>query len=128
MYIIIRFVSLSHAAAMKRLLLVLLSALPLTSPSLANTPTEETTTSTDSCTVQAWVRAEDLSPDHISHSASFIIRCKCANETSVGELRVKVKEPRCANQVTSVALRLQLLEFGEVKYLYVRLILLAASK
>ncbi|KAJ7250251.1 hypothetical protein C8J57DRAFT_1239236 [Mycena rebaudengoi] len=87
---------------MKRLLLVLVSALPLTSPSLVpNTPTEETVASTDSCTVQAWVRAEDLSPDHISH----------------GELRVKVKEPHCATKVASVALRLQLLEFGEVKYL-----------
>ncbi|KAJ7282667.1 hypothetical protein C8J57DRAFT_48792 [Mycena rebaudengoi] len=87
---------------MKQLLLALLSALPFTSPSLVfDTPTEETTTSTDSCTVQAWVRAEDLSPDHISH----------------GELRVNVKERHCVNKVGSVTLRLQLLEFGEVKYL-----------
>ncbi|KAK7025118.1 hypothetical protein R3P38DRAFT_2952806 [Favolaschia claudopus] len=52
------------------------------------------------CTVRAWVRAEDLSPNHVSR----------------GELRIKV--PReCAQQITSVALRLQLDEFGEVKYL-----------
>ncbi|KAF7356415.1 hypothetical protein MVEN_00974300 [Mycena venus] len=53
------------------------------------------------CTVRAWVRAEDLSPDHISR----------------GELRIKVPRAECANQIASVALRLQLDEFGEFKYL-----------
>ncbi|KAJ6519165.1 hypothetical protein C8R45DRAFT_14065 [Mycena sanguinolenta] len=53
------------------------------------------------CTVQAWVRAEDLSPNHISH----------------GELRIRVPREECANQIASVALRLQLDEFGEFKFL-----------
>ncbi|KAJ7696608.1 hypothetical protein B0H17DRAFT_403280 [Mycena rosella] len=53
------------------------------------------------CKVQAWVRAEDLAPDHISH----------------GDLRIKVKPAHCANRIASVALRLQLDEFGDVKYL-----------
>ncbi|KAJ7622908.1 hypothetical protein DFH06DRAFT_1009006, partial [Mycena polygramma] len=53
------------------------------------------------CTIRAWVRAQDLSPDHISH----------------GELRIKVPRAECANQIASVALRLQLDEFGEVKFL-----------
>ncbi|KAJ7181301.1 hypothetical protein C8R43DRAFT_968875 [Mycena crocata] len=53
------------------------------------------------CTIRASVRAEDLAPSHISH----------------GELRVKVKETHCTNQIASVALRLQLSEFGEVKHL-----------
>ncbi|KAJ7250533.1 hypothetical protein B0H12DRAFT_1019181 [Mycena haematopus] len=53
------------------------------------------------CTVRAWVRAEDLSPDHISR----------------GELRIKVPRQDCANQIASVALRLQLDEFGEFKFL-----------
>ncbi|KAJ6581812.1 hypothetical protein B0H19DRAFT_890359, partial [Mycena capillaripes] len=49
------------------------------------------------CTVRAWVRAEDLSPDHVSR----------------GELRIKVPRAECANQIASVSLRLQLDEFGE---------------
>ncbi|KAJ7137754.1 hypothetical protein C8R44DRAFT_336294 [Mycena epipterygia] len=49
------------------------------------------------CTVAAWVRAEDLSPHHIAQ----------------GELRVKVSRSECAHQIVSVALRLQLNEFGE---------------
>ncbi|KAF7360774.1 hypothetical protein MVEN_00809400 [Mycena venus] len=49
------------------------------------------------CGAQVWVRAEDLSPDHISQ----------------GELRVKVSRPDCAHQVVSVVLRLQLKEFSE---------------
>ncbi|KAJ7016019.1 hypothetical protein C8F04DRAFT_622358 [Mycena alexandri] len=53
------------------------------------------------CEVRAWVRAEDLSPDHVSR----------------GELRIKASPAECANQVASVALRLQFDEFGEVKYL-----------
>ncbi|KAJ7698897.1 hypothetical protein B0H17DRAFT_1129452 [Mycena rosella] len=53
------------------------------------------------CKVQAFVRAEDLAPDHISH----------------GDLRIKVKPAHCADRVASVALRLQLDEFGEVKHL-----------
>ncbi|KAJ6456122.1 hypothetical protein C8R45DRAFT_1222247 [Mycena sanguinolenta] len=53
------------------------------------------------CTVRAWVRAEDLSPSHISR----------------GELRIKVLREECANQIASVTLRLQLDEFGEVKFL-----------
>ncbi|KAJ7695018.1 hypothetical protein B0H17DRAFT_438936 [Mycena rosella] len=55
----------------------------------------------EDCKVQAWVRAEDLAPDHISH----------------GDLRIKVKPAHCANRIASVALRLQLDEFGDVKYL-----------
>ncbi|KAK7025122.1 hypothetical protein R3P38DRAFT_3269847 [Favolaschia claudopus] len=55
------------------------------------------------CTVRVWVRAEDLSPNHVSR----------------GELRIKVLEQECANQVASVALRLQLDEFGEFKHLKV---------
>ncbi|KAJ6591510.1 hypothetical protein DFH09DRAFT_1025314 [Mycena vulgaris] len=53
------------------------------------------------CKVQAWVRAEDLAPNHVSH----------------GELRIKVKPAHCANRIASVTLRLQLDEFGEVKHL-----------
>ncbi|KAF7369541.1 hypothetical protein MVEN_00284000 [Mycena venus] len=53
------------------------------------------------CTVQAWVRAEDLAPEHVSH----------------GELRIKVLQPHCAASIASVALRLELNEFGEVKHL-----------
>ncbi|KAK7025135.1 hypothetical protein R3P38DRAFT_3269860 [Favolaschia claudopus] len=53
------------------------------------------------CTVCVWVRAEDLSPNHVSR----------------GELRIKVLEQECANQVASVVLRLQLDEFGESKHL-----------
>ncbi|KAJ7484339.1 hypothetical protein FB451DRAFT_1232194 [Mycena latifolia] len=53
------------------------------------------------CKVHAWVRAQDLSPDHISH----------------GELRIKVPRAECAQQIAAVALRLQLDEFGEVKFL-----------
>ncbi|KAJ7890097.1 hypothetical protein B0H14DRAFT_2336412 [Mycena olivaceomarginata] len=59
------------------------------------------TTEPEPCTVRAWVRAEDLSPAHISR----------------GELRIKVPRPECANQISSVALRLQLDEFGEYKFL-----------
>ncbi|KAJ7696432.1 hypothetical protein B0H17DRAFT_398290 [Mycena rosella] len=55
----------------------------------------------DTCEVHAQVRAEDLSPDHISH----------------GELRIKVPRTQCAQQIASVALRLQLDEFTEVKFL-----------
>ncbi|KAJ6581822.1 hypothetical protein B0H19DRAFT_1251986 [Mycena capillaripes] len=53
------------------------------------------------CTVRAWVRAEDLSPDHVSR----------------GELRIKVLRAECAKQIASVALRLQLDEFSELKFL-----------
>ncbi|KAJ7243902.1 hypothetical protein B0H12DRAFT_1310181 [Mycena haematopus] len=53
------------------------------------------------CTVQAWVRAEDLAPNYVSH----------------GELRIKVIQAHCADKIASVALRLQLDEFGEVKHL-----------
>ncbi|KAJ7348048.1 hypothetical protein DFH08DRAFT_1080204 [Mycena albidolilacea] len=49
------------------------------------------------CNAQAWIRAEDLSPNHISE----------------GELRVKVSRPECAHQVVSVVLRLQLKEFSD---------------
>ncbi|KAJ7116075.1 hypothetical protein C8R44DRAFT_628206 [Mycena epipterygia] len=62
---------------------------------------QESSESGGDCSVQAWVRAEDLSPDHTSH----------------GELRIKVKQAHCANRIASVALRLQLDEFGEVKHL-----------
>ncbi|KAK7012838.1 hypothetical protein R3P38DRAFT_3208958 [Favolaschia claudopus] len=53
------------------------------------------------CTVQAWVRAEDLSPNHVSR----------------GELRIKVSKEECADLIASVALRLQFDEFGQVKHL-----------
>ncbi|KAJ7180865.1 hypothetical protein C8R46DRAFT_1070789 [Mycena filopes] len=53
------------------------------------------------CKVRVWVRAEDLSPERVSR----------------GELRIKTLRPECANQIASVALRLQLDEFGEVKFL-----------
>ncbi|KAJ6452260.1 hypothetical protein C8R45DRAFT_1223588 [Mycena sanguinolenta] len=53
------------------------------------------------CTVLAWVRAEDLAPSYVSH----------------GELRIKVVQAHCAEKIASVALRLQLDEFGEVKHL-----------
>ncbi|KAK7025120.1 hypothetical protein R3P38DRAFT_2530267 [Favolaschia claudopus] len=62
---------------------------------------EEATDTTQPCSVRAWVRAEDLSPNHVSR----------------GELRIKVLRQECANQIASVALRLQLDEFGEVKHL-----------
>ncbi|KAJ6527268.1 hypothetical protein DFH09DRAFT_164284 [Mycena vulgaris] len=55
----------------------------------------------EACQVRAWVRAQDLSPDNTSH----------------GELRIKVPRAECAHQVASVALRLQLDEFGEFKFL-----------
>ncbi|KAJ6530010.1 hypothetical protein DFH09DRAFT_1370814 [Mycena vulgaris] len=80
---------------MKEILFALLSTIPFTASYSTEATAEEL------CVVQAWVRAEDLSPDHISH----------------GELRVKVKQPHCVTQVASVALRLQLDEFGEVKFL-----------
>ncbi|KAF7361156.1 hypothetical protein MSAN_01147400 [Mycena sanguinolenta] len=58
-------------------------------------------TGSSDCTVQAWVRAEDLAPSYVSH----------------GELRIKVWQAHCADKIASVALRLQLDEFGEVKHL-----------
>ncbi|KAJ7136543.1 hypothetical protein C8R43DRAFT_1203261 [Mycena crocata] len=57
--------------------------------------------SLENCTIRASVRAEDLAPSHISH----------------GKLRVKMKEAHCTSQIASVALRLQLSEFGKVKHL-----------
>ncbi|KAJ7140285.1 hypothetical protein C8R43DRAFT_1018130 [Mycena crocata] len=56
---------------------------------------------TEACDVRAWVRAEDLSPNHVSH----------------GELRIKVPRAQCAHNIASVTLRLQLDEFGEYKFL-----------
>ncbi|KAJ7848697.1 hypothetical protein B0H13DRAFT_2674949 [Mycena leptocephala] len=58
-------------------------------------------TQPEPCAVRAWVHAEDLSPDHISR----------------GELRIKVPRAECVHQIESVALRLQLDEFGEFKFL-----------
>ncbi|KAJ7232069.1 hypothetical protein C8J57DRAFT_1384051 [Mycena rebaudengoi] len=81
---------------MKEYLFVLLASLPLVTPWTARNTVAET-----DCTVLAWVRAQDLAPDFISR----------------GELRVKVMQPPCFKKVASVALRLQLKEFGEVKYL-----------
>ncbi|KAJ7307000.1 hypothetical protein DFH08DRAFT_900975, partial [Mycena albidolilacea] len=69
--------------------------------SLASSPSEIKTTEPEVCSVRAWVRAEDLSPDHISR----------------GELRIKVPRTECAHEIASVTLRLQLDEFGEFKYL-----------
>ncbi|EJD35711.1 hypothetical protein AURDEDRAFT_154801 [Auricularia subglabra TFB-10046 SS5] len=48
------------------------------------------------CTVKAWVRADDLSPNAVSH----------------GELKVKLIQP-CPNTVKSIALRLRLDEYAE---------------
>ncbi|KAJ7269745.1 hypothetical protein C8J57DRAFT_320041 [Mycena rebaudengoi] len=83
---------------MKEFLLVLLASLALATSSQQPLVTESTA---PDCTVLAWVRAEDLAPNRISH----------------GELRIKVEQPQCAAKVASVALRLQLREFSEVKYL-----------
>ncbi|KAJ7307009.1 hypothetical protein DFH08DRAFT_1088667 [Mycena albidolilacea] len=69
--------------------------------SLASSPSEIKTTEPEACSVRAWVRAEDLSPDHVSR----------------GELRIKVPLTECAHEIVSVTLRLQLDEFGEFKYL-----------
>ncbi|KAJ7491907.1 hypothetical protein FB451DRAFT_1388358 [Mycena latifolia] len=55
----------------------------------------------DPCGLRAWVRAEDLSPSRVSN----------------GELRVQVKQANCTTHIVSVALRLQLSEFSEVKYM-----------
>ncbi|KAJ7269750.1 hypothetical protein C8J57DRAFT_320110 [Mycena rebaudengoi] len=84
---------------MKGVLLVLLASLALATPSWGSYP--ETESTAPDCTILAWVRAEDLAPNRISH----------------GELRIKVPQPQCATKVASVALRLQLREFGEVKYM-----------
>ncbi|KAJ6571839.1 hypothetical protein B0H19DRAFT_1064868 [Mycena capillaripes] len=62
---------------------------------------KDASTGSSACTVQTWVRAEDLAPDHVSH----------------GELRIKVLQPHCADSIASVALRLELNEFGKVKHL-----------
>ncbi|KAJ7721874.1 hypothetical protein B0H16DRAFT_1601602 [Mycena metata] len=61
--------------------------------------THHSTETDEDCVVDARVRAEDLAPDHVSH----------------GELRIKVKEALCADRIASVALRLQLEEFSEIK-------------
>ncbi|KAJ7656286.1 hypothetical protein DFH06DRAFT_1199134 [Mycena polygramma] len=84
---------------MKTPLLAVLSAAAFAAVSLASEA--EIEPKPEPCTIRAWVRAEDLSPDHISH----------------GDLRIKVLRAECANQIASVALRLQLDEFGEFKYL-----------
>ncbi|KAJ7656269.1 hypothetical protein DFH06DRAFT_1473531 [Mycena polygramma] len=84
---------------MKTLLLAVLSAAAFAAVCLASEV--EIEPKPEPCTIRAWVRAEDLSPDHISH----------------GELRIKVPRAECANQIASVALRLQLDEFGEFKFL-----------
>ncbi|KZV86058.1 hypothetical protein EXIGLDRAFT_841067 [Exidia glandulosa HHB12029] len=49
------------------------------------------------CTVKAWVRAEDMKPNAVSH----------------GELKVKVVQP-CTDQVESVSIRLRLDEMSEL--------------
>ncbi|KZP18451.1 hypothetical protein FIBSPDRAFT_591811 [Athelia psychrophila] len=51
------------------------------------------------CTVQAWVRAEDLTPSSILN----------------GDLRIKV-DPSCAEDIVSVGLQLRLDEYAEVKF------------
>ncbi|KAJ7477289.1 hypothetical protein B0H11DRAFT_2030589 [Mycena galericulata] len=84
---------------MKKILLTASSLIAAAASQAQNlTKTEE------DCQVLAWVRAEDLRPDHISH----------------GELRIKVQKGQtgqCANRIASVSLRLQLDEFSEVKHL-----------
>ncbi|KAJ6527274.1 hypothetical protein DFH09DRAFT_1187083 [Mycena vulgaris] len=69
--------------------------------SQSNAASVSASVETEVCQVRAWVRAQDLSPDNTSH----------------GELRIKVPRAECAHQVASVALRLQLDEFGEFKFL-----------
>ncbi|KAJ6527270.1 hypothetical protein DFH09DRAFT_164356 [Mycena vulgaris] len=66
----------------------------------------------EACQVRAWVRAQHLSPDNTSH----------------GELRIKVPRAECAHQVASVALRLQLDEFGEFKFLKAGVVLPAVQQ
>jgi len=57
------------------------------------------------CHVEAWVRAEDLSPNAIAN----------------GDLRVQVN-PSCTEKIASVVLQLQFDEFSEVKFLCVVII------
>ncbi|KAJ7716143.1 hypothetical protein B0H16DRAFT_1801813 [Mycena metata] len=80
---------------------LILSATALAVSAVDDTSNKDTP---EPCMVRAWVRAEDLSPDHVSHVGE-------------GELRIKISRAECANQVASVALRLQFDEFGEVKHL-----------
>ncbi|KAK7008222.1 hypothetical protein R3P38DRAFT_3210965 [Favolaschia claudopus] len=68
---------------------------------LASADSFETKVNTAQPCVRVRVRAEDLSPNHISR----------------GDLRIEVTRQECAQQIASVTLRLQLDEFGEVKYL-----------
>ncbi|KAJ7477253.1 hypothetical protein B0H11DRAFT_2281418 [Mycena galericulata] len=82
---------------MKKILLVATSLIAAAASQAQNS----TKTAKEDCQVLAWVRAEDLRPDHISH----------------GELRIKVQTRQCANRIASVSLRLQLDEFSEVKHL-----------
>ncbi|KAJ7602198.1 hypothetical protein DFH06DRAFT_1488854 [Mycena polygramma] len=84
---------------MKTLLVTFLSAAAF-AISLAS-EVDNIETKPEPCTIRASVRAEDLAPDRISQ----------------GELRIKVLRLECADQVASVALRLQFDEFGEVKFL-----------
>ncbi|KAJ6545418.1 hypothetical protein B0H19DRAFT_1238291 [Mycena capillaripes] len=81
-----------------------------TEPSNAGTKPDDSP-----CNAQAWVRAEDLSPNHISKgdSPSPPLLRMTSNKIAIGELRVKVSRAECAHQVVSVVLRLQLKEFSE---------------
>jgi len=80
----------------------------------------------DACSVQAWVRAEDLSPSMIANGASFSNLTQAStgfhehpkNPGAIGELRIKVN-PACTEEISSVALQLQLDEFGQVRSLWV---------
>ncbi|KAJ7440751.1 hypothetical protein FB451DRAFT_1377467 [Mycena latifolia] len=79
-------------------LLLVATTFPLLSSAVSQIHTFGQFNFGEPCAVQAWVRAEDLAPDHISQ----------------GELRVKVSRAVCADQIASVVLRLQLNEFSEL--------------
>ncbi|KAJ7765504.1 hypothetical protein DFH07DRAFT_737622 [Mycena maculata] len=55
------------------------------------------------CEVQAWARAEDLHPDHVSHGG--LDRKK---NIATNELYDKVRQAHCADRIASVTLRLRL--------------------
>ncbi|KAJ6495180.1 hypothetical protein C8R45DRAFT_1133466 [Mycena sanguinolenta] len=80
---------------------VISTATLLVAAAAASLLPQDASTGSSACTVEALVRAEDLAPDYVSH----------------GELRIKVWQPHCADSIASVALPLELNEFGEVKHL-----------
>jgi len=79
---------------------------------------------TPSCNVNAWVRAEDLSPNAIVNgslfnpNSDFHQHLKIPPCPNSGDLRIKVDQV-CTDEVASVSLELRLDEFSEVKYQWV---------